>query len=95
MSNVKSKSDLVEAVASKAGMTKADATKAVDATISTVTDILKGGDALNLVGFGKFDTVKKAARKGRNPQTGAETDIPAKTAPKFTPGKALKDAVNV
>lgn len=95
MSNTKSKSDLVDAVAAKSGLTKADAGKAVDAVVASVTDILKGGDELNLVGFGKFSTVKKEARKGRNPSTGAEIDIAASTAPKFAPGKALKDAVNV
>ncbi|MCV9964650.1 HU family DNA-binding protein [Pararhizobium sp. BT-229] len=95
MSNTKTKSDLVDAVASKSGLTKADAGKAIDAVIASVTDILKGGDELNLVGFGKFSTKKNPARKGRNPSTGAEIDIAANTAPKFAPGKALKDAVNV
>jgi DNA-binding protein HU-beta len=95
MSDTKRKSDLVEAVAAKSGLTKTDAEKAVDAVVASVTEILKAGDELNLVGFGKFATVKKEASKGRNPSTGAEIDIPARTAPKFAPGKALKDAVNV
>lgn len=95
MANTKNKADLVEAVAAKSGLSKADAAKAVDATISSVTDLLKEGAEINLIGFGKFSTVKKEASKGRNPSTGAEIDIPARTAPKFAPGKALKDAVNV
>jgi DNA-binding protein HU-beta len=95
MSNTKTKSDLVDAVAAKSGLTKADAGKAVDAAIASITEELKAGNEINLIGFGKFATVKKAASKGRNPATGAEIDIPARTSPKFAPGKALKDAVNV
>ncbi|MBY3433823.1 HU family DNA-binding protein [Rhizobium laguerreae] len=95
MSNVNSKSDLVDSVAAKSGLTKADSAKAVDAVVASITDILKAGDELNLVGFGKFSTKKNEARKGRNPSTGAVIDIAANTAPKFTPGKGLKDAVNV
>jgi len=94
MSNKKSKADLVEAVAAKAGISKSEAAKAVDAVVGSVTDILKEGDELNLLGFGKFSTSRKEASKGRNPSTGAEIDIPARTVPKFSAGKALKDAVN-
>ncbi|MDW9481191.1 DNA-binding protein HU [Sinorhizobium meliloti] len=95
MSDKKSKSDLVEAVAAKAGLTKADAAKAVDAVLGSVTETLTAGGELNIPGFGKFSTVKKEASKGRNPATGAEIEIPARTSPKFSPGKGLKDAVNV
>lgn len=94
MSEKKSKSDVIEAVAAKAGLSKADAAKSVDAVLSTVTETLTAGGEVNIPGFGKFLTVKKEASKGRNPATGAEIDIPARTAPKFTPGKGLKDAVN-
>lgn len=95
MATTKNKADLVEAVATKSGLTKADAAKAVDAVLASVTEGLKAGEEFNLIGFGKFSTVKKPAGKGRNPSTGAEIDIPARTSPKFAPGKALKEAVNV
>nr|WP_250807187.1 HU family DNA-binding protein [Neorhizobium tomejilense] len=94
MSSNKSKADLIEAVAEKSGLSKADATKAVDAVVSSITETLKAGDALTLLGFGKFSAVQKAASKGRNPSTGAEIDVPARVAPKFAPGKGLKDALN-
>jgi DNA-binding protein HU-beta len=94
MSNVKSKSDLVDAVAAKSGLTKADAGKAVDAVVSSVTEILKSGDELNLIGFGKFSAVAKAEREARNPSTGAKITVAASTAPKFAAGKALKAALN-
>jgi DNA-binding protein HU-beta len=90
----KGKTDLVESVANKSGLSKADAGKAVDAVLGSVTEILGAGDALTVPGFGKFEVTHKAARKGRNVATGAEIDIPARNAPKFTPGKQLKDAVN-
>ncbi len=95
MSTTKSKADLIEDVVAKSGLSKTDAGKAVDAVIASVTETLKAGGEVNLIGFGKFSTVKKAATKARNPSTGAEVDVPARTAPKFAPGKALKDAVNV
>jgi DNA-binding protein HU-beta len=94
MSNTKSKSDLVDSVAAKSGLTKADSQKAVDAVLASVVETLQAGDALNLIGFGKFESQHKPASKGRNPSTGAEIDVPARNAPKFSAGKALKDALN-
>ena len=88
------KVELIEAVAAKAGLTKADAGRALDATIEAVTEALVKGDRVPLVGFGTFATSKRAARTGRNPQTGAEVRIPARTAVTFKAGSALKDAVN-
>ena len=88
------KVELIEAVAAKAGLTKADAGRALDATIETITEALAKGDRVPLVGFGTFATSKRAARTGRNPQTGAEVKIPARTAVTFKAGSALKDAVN-
>lgn len=87
------KSELVEKIAAKAGLTKAAAEKALNAFTSSVTDALKKGNKVALVGFGTFSTVKRAARKGRNPQTGKEIKIKASTAPKFKAGKSLKVAV--
>lgn len=88
------KVELIEAVASKAGLTKADAGRALDATLEAITGALVKGDKVPLVGFGTFATSKRAARTGRNPQTGAEVKIPARTAVTFKAGSALKDAVN-
>ena len=88
------KVELIEAVAAKAGLTKADAGRALDATIEAITGALAKGDRVPLVGFGTFATSKRAARVGRNPQTGAEVKIPARTAVTFKAGSALKDAVN-
>ncbi len=88
------KVELIEAVAEKAGLTKADAGRALDATIEAITGALVKGDRVPLVGFGTFATSKRAARMGRNPQTGAEVKIPARTAVTFKAGSALKDAVN-
>lgn len=88
------KAELVSAVAENAGLTKADAEKAIKALTSAITSSLKKGDKLSLVGFGTFSTAKRAARKGQNPQTGKKIDIPASVTPKFKAGKALKDAVN-
>ena len=88
------KVELIEAVASKAGLTKADAGRAVDAMVASITAALAKGDRVPLVGFGTFATSKRAARTGRNPQTGAEVKIPARTAVTFKAGSALKDAVN-
>lgn len=87
------KSDLVAMIADKAELSKKDAEKALNAFVSSVTDVLKKGDKVSLVGFGTFETKKRAARKGKNPQTGAEINIPAATVPAFKVGKALKDAV--
>ena len=87
------KSDLVAQVAEAAELSKKDAEKAVNAVIDTITDTLKKGDKVALVGFGTFETRDRPARKGRNPQTKQEITIPATTAPAFKAGKALKDAV--
>lgn len=89
------KQDLINAVAETADIPKSVAGKAVDAVIETVTGALKAGDSVVLVGFGSFGVKERAARTGRNPQTGKSIDIAAKKIPGFTAGKGLKDAVNV
>ena len=86
--------ELVDAMAVKADISKAAADAAVKAFIEVVGDELQNGGKVQLVGFGSFETSKRAARTGRNPQTGAATKIAACTAPKFKAGKALKDKVN-
>ena len=86
------KTDLINEVA-KAVSTKKEAQEAVDCVLSSITNSLKKGDTVTLVGFGTFKVMKRKARKGRNPQTGEEIKIKASKAPKFTPGKALKEAV--
>ena len=88
------KVELIEAVAAKAGLTKADAGRAVDATIATITEALVKGDKVPLVGFGTFAISERAARTGRNPQTGETVEIAARKAVTFKAGAALKDAVN-
>lgn len=88
------KNDLSAAVAASTGLTKADAAKAVDGVLDGITDALKGGADVRLVGFGTFNVVKRAASEGRNPRTGDKIQIPASNQPKFKAGKALKDAVN-
>jgi nucleoid DNA-binding protein len=88
------KGDLVDAVARDAGLSKGDAQAAVDSVVENVTKALKKGGKVTLVGFGTFSTSKRSAREGRNPQTGKPIKIPAKKVAKFTPGKALKDAIN-
>ena len=88
------KNDLVAAVAQATDISKADAANAVDAVLDTITDALKNGDGVQLVGFGNFSVANRAARQGRNPQTGATIQIAASKAPKFKAGKGLKDAVN-
>lgn len=88
------KGELVEAIAKETGLSKKDADAAVKALVDTITKALKKKDKVQLVGFGTFETTKRAARNGKNPQTGATIKIPATTAPKFKAGKALKDAVN-
>lgn len=88
------KVELVEKVAEEAGLTKADATRAIDATLAAITEALSKGDKVPLVGFGTFAVSKRAAREGRNPKTGAVVQIPARNAVTFKPGSALKDAVN-
>ena len=87
------KAELISAVAEKSGLKKNETERAVAAFIDTVTVALKKGDKLSLIGFGTFSTVKRAARKGQNPQTGKKINIPAATVPKFKPGKTLKEAV--
>ena len=87
------KQDFVDAVAGRAGMSKSDAAKAVDAMLDTITDTLRRGDAVTFTGFGKFSTSARAARMGVNPRTGAKVMIPATTVPKFSAGSSLKAAV--
>jgi len=87
------KADLVNVMAEKAGLNKTDAEKALKAFTDAVTDALKAGDKVALVGFGTFSVGERAARTGQNPQTGAKIDIPAAKTPKFKAGKALKDSV--
>ena len=88
------KVELVEAVAEKAGLTKTDATKAIDAVLDVIKDALAKGDKVPLVGFGTFGVSKRAAREGRNPRTGETVKIAARNAVTFKAGSALKDAVN-
>ncbi|MGE4545605.1 MAG: HU family DNA-binding protein [Pedobacter sp.] len=88
------KADLVNAMAEKAGMSKADTEKAIKAFTDVITEALKAGEKVALVGFGTFSVGERAARVGQNPQTGEKMDIPAAKVPKFKPGKALKDSVN-
>jgi DNA-binding protein HU-beta len=88
------KGELVDAVAKDAKISKAQAQAALDSVVTSVTKALKKGQKVTLVGFGTFSTSKRAAREGRNPQTGKPIKIPAKKVAKFTPGKALKDAIN-
>ncbi|MCH3904259.1 MAG: HU family DNA-binding protein [Lactobacillus sp.] len=87
------KAELVSEVADKAQMTKKQAASAVDAIFDSIQENLAKGEKVQLIGFGTFEVRKRAARKGRNPQTGAEIQIPASQVPAFKPGKALKDAV--
>ena len=87
------KTDLINAVAEVTEISKKDVTKAVDAVFDAITDTLKKGEKVQLIGFGNFEVRERAARKGRNPQTGEEIDIAASKVPAFKPGKALKDAV--
>ena len=88
------KSELVSAIAAKTELSKKDAEKSLKAFIDVVTDELAAGGKIQLVGFGTYEVSERAARTGRNPQTGNEMKIPASKAPRFKAGKALKDAVN-
>ena len=88
------KSDLIDAMAADAGISKAAAGKALDSMMASVKGALKKGDRISLVGFGSFSTSKRKAREGRNPQTGATIKIAARTVVKFKPGSELKNAVN-
>lgn len=90
---VVNKSELVSSVAEKSGLTKKDAEKAANAVFASIEEALSKGDKVQLVGFGTFEVRARAARKGRNPQTGAEIKIAAAKIPAFKAGKALKDAV--
>ncbi|MBQ5330055.1 MAG: HU family DNA-binding protein [Oscillospiraceae bacterium] len=87
------KSELITAVAEKSGVSKKDSEAAVNAAIASITDALKSGDKVQLVGFGTFEVREHAAKNGVNPQTKAKITIPARKVPAFKPGKALKDAV--
>ncbi len=88
------KVELVEAVAAKAGLTKADATRATEAVFEVITGALVKGDKVPVVGFGTFGVSKRAAREGHNPRTREKVRIPARKAPVFKAGSALKEAVN-
>lgn len=88
------KSELIAAIAAKTGATKKDAEATLNAFVDVVTESLVKGDKVQLVGFGSFEVRKRAARKGRNPQTKEEIKIPASKAPVFKAGKALKELVN-
>lgn len=88
------KSELIDAIANKAGLSKADATKALAATLESISDALKAGEKVALIGFGTFSVSPRAARTGKNPQTGEAIAIPASKAAKFKAGQKLKDAVN-
>ena len=88
------KSELADAVANAAGLSKADGARALDAVIDSITAALKSGDSVSLVGFGTFQVKARAARAGRNPRTGETIQIKASNVPGFKAGKGLKDAVN-
>ncbi len=87
------KTELVAAIAEKTGLSKKDSEKALGAFIDTVAEALKNGDKVQLVGFGTFEVSERAARSGRNPQTGETIEIAASKSPKFKAGKALKDMI--
>jgi DNA-binding protein HU-beta len=88
------KQDLIGSVADQSGLTKADASKAVEAVFEAITEALKQGDEVRLVGFGTFSVSKRKASTGRNPRTGETMAIKASSQPKFKAGKGLKDSVN-
>jgi DNA-binding protein HU-beta len=88
------KGELIDAVAASAGLSRADATKSVDAVLDGITNTLANGGSVSLVGFGTFSVKARAARAGRNPRTGETIQIPASNVPGFKAGKGLKDAVN-
>ncbi|WCN37833.1 HU family DNA-binding protein [Aneurinibacillus uraniidurans] len=88
------KTQLVEKVAEVTDMTKKEASVVLEAVLDTIAGALKEGEKVQLIGFGNFESRERAARKGRNPQTGEEIEIAASKVPAFSPGKALKDAVN-
>ncbi|QPF72374.1 HU family DNA-binding protein [Roseateles sp. DAIF2] len=88
------KTELIENIATKSGVSRAVATSMLDATLGSITEALAAGDTVAILGFGTFKVSERAARTGKNPSTGAALEIPASTVPKFTAGKGLKDAVN-
>lgn len=88
------KNELIADVAERTGLTKADAGKALDATLDSVTSALKKNDEIRLLGFGTFYVTRREASEGRNPRTGEKIQIKASNQPKFRPGKSLKDALN-
>ncbi|MGM9521311.1 MAG: HU family DNA-binding protein [Oscillospiraceae bacterium] len=88
------KTELISTVAEKAGLSKKDSEKAVNAAIDSIVEALKDGDKVQLIGFGSFEVKERAARTGRNPRTGGAIKIPASKLPQFKAGKALKDAVS-
>ncbi len=88
------KNDLIADVAERTGMSKASASQAVEAVIDAITNSLKSGQEVKIIGFGNFAVTQRQASKGRNPRTGEEIDIPASKSPKFRAGKGLRDAVN-
>ena len=88
------KVELVEAVATEAGLTKADAGRAIDATFAAITEVLKKGEKITLIGFGTFSVSRREERNGRNPQTGAVVKIPARNAVTFKAGAQLKNTIN-
>jgi len=88
------KAQLIDVIADGTGLSKAVAEKTLDVTIETITRTLKEGDSVTIVGFGTFKVSERAARSGRNPRTGETIDIKAAKVPKFSAGKALKDAIN-
>ncbi len=87
------KAQLIDAIADKAGLTKADAKKALDAFVESTTDALKNGDRVALIGFGSFSVSTRSARTGRNPQSGAPIEIPEKNVVKFKPGAELSEVI--
>ena len=87
------KAELINAAAEKAGLSKKDAEKALNATVETISETMAKGGKVQLVGFGSFETKTRPERTGRNPRTGAEMKLPAKTLPVFKAGKALKEKV--
>ncbi len=87
------KGDLISNIADEAGISKSQATKAVDSFVNNTINTVKKGDKVTLVGFGTFSSTQRAARKGRNPQTGKEINIPARTVAKFKPGKEFANKV--
>lgn len=87
------KTDLINRVSELSELSKKDATKAVEGVLDAISEALQNGDKVQLVGFGNFEIRERSARKGRNPQTGQEIDIPASKVPAFKPGKALKDGI--